>query len=242
LALDARFLKYQQRSIGWVYDAALRSELTVRLGVAWRPVVDGHADIVGVPDQLMAEFSQRSTQVDDKLRELVARWAAEHDGVDPDARTIAGLERKAVVSSRPDKQAALDVEALRAEWRGRAAALGFDALSLPSTQRELPGLGRVDRNAVITEAIARVGQQGATWLQADVAREIATFLPADATGSGQQLVALVDELAADHYRDTLCPSPRPRSCLCPRHRTSGASQVHRRYSLLCPSPNRMCIG
>lgn len=35
LALDARFLKYQQRSIGWIYDAALRAELTSRLGVAW---------------------------------------------------------------------------------------------------------------------------------------------------------------------------------------------------------------
>jgi conjugative relaxase-like TrwC/TraI family protein len=197
LALDARFLKYQQRSIGWVYDAALRSELTARLGVAWGPVIDGHADMVGVPGQLVAEFSQRSTQVDDKLRELVARWAAEHDGVDPDARTIARLERKAVVSSRPDKQAALDAEALRAEWRGRAAALGFDALSLPSSQRGLPSFGRVDRNAVIAEAIARVGQQGATWLQADVAREIAILLPADATGSGQRLVELVDELAAE---------------------------------------------
>jgi hypothetical protein len=106
--------------------------------------------------------SQRSTQVDDKLRGLVARWAAEHDGVDPDARTIARLERKAVVSSRPDKQTVLDAEALRGEWRGRAAALGFDALSLPSTQRGLPGLGGVDRNAAIAEAIARVGQQGAT--------------------------------------------------------------------------------
>ena len=49
LALDARFLKYQQRSIGWVYDAALRAELTARLGVGWGPVVDGHADIAGVP-------------------------------------------------------------------------------------------------------------------------------------------------------------------------------------------------
>ena len=28
LSLDARFLKYQQRTIGWVYDAALRAELT----------------------------------------------------------------------------------------------------------------------------------------------------------------------------------------------------------------------
>jgi conjugative relaxase-like TrwC/TraI family protein len=73
LALDARFLKHQQRSIGWIYDAALRAELTARLGVTWGPVIEGHADMVGVPDELLAEFSQRSTQVDDKLRELLAR-------------------------------------------------------------------------------------------------------------------------------------------------------------------------
>jgi conjugative relaxase-like TrwC/TraI family protein len=216
LALDARFLKYQQRSIGWVYDAALRAELTARLGVTWGPVIDGHADIVGVADELVAEFSQRSTQVDDKLRELVARWAADHDGVDPDARTISRLERKAVLSSRPDKQAALDAQALRTEWRGRAAALGFDALSPPSTRRTLPGLGHVDRDAVITEAIARVGEQGATWLQADMAREIATLLPADATSSGQQLVELVDELAAEAAGQCLGLHPPDRGAVARR--------------------------
>jgi conjugative relaxase-like TrwC/TraI family protein len=197
LALDARFLKYQQRSIGWVYDAALRSELTARLGVTWGPVVDGHADIAGVPDQLIAEFSQRSTQVDDKLRDLVARWAAENDGVDPDARTIARLERKAVLSSRPGEQGVTDAEALRAEWRDRAAALGLEALSLQPTQCGLPGLGSIDRDAVIAEAIHRVSQQGATWLRADMAREIATLLPADTTDCARALVELVDELAAE---------------------------------------------
>ncbi|MDQ3147918.1 MAG: relaxase domain-containing protein, partial [Actinomycetota bacterium] len=45
LSLDARFLKQQQRSIGWVYDAALRAELTGRLGVAWGPVEGGQADL-----------------------------------------------------------------------------------------------------------------------------------------------------------------------------------------------------
>jgi conjugative relaxase-like TrwC/TraI family protein len=216
LALDARFLKYQQRSIGWVYDAALRAELTARLGVGWGPVIDGHADIVGVPDALLAEFSQRSTQVDDKLRELIARWAADHDGVDPDPRTIARLERKAVVASRPDKQTALDAEALRTEWRGQAAALGFDSLSLPPAQPGRPGLGRVDREAVIAEATARAGEQGATWLQADLAREIATLLPADSSGSGPQLVELVDELAADAARRCLELHPPARGAMANR--------------------------
>ncbi len=35
LSLDARFLKRQQRTIGWIYAAALRSELTTGLGVGW---------------------------------------------------------------------------------------------------------------------------------------------------------------------------------------------------------------
>ena len=52
LSLDARFLKQQQRSVGWVYDAALRSELTARLGVAWGPVTGGQADLLAVPADL----------------------------------------------------------------------------------------------------------------------------------------------------------------------------------------------
>ena len=50
LALDARFLKFQQRSIGWVYQAAIRSELTTRLGVSWERLPDSEmAEITGVP-------------------------------------------------------------------------------------------------------------------------------------------------------------------------------------------------
>ncbi len=53
LSLDARFLKRQQRSIGWMYASALRAELTARLGVTWGPVVEGHGDIKGVPANLL---------------------------------------------------------------------------------------------------------------------------------------------------------------------------------------------
>lgn len=53
LSLDARFLKRQQRTIGWIYAAALRAELTARLGVAWRPVTEGHADFEGMPASLL---------------------------------------------------------------------------------------------------------------------------------------------------------------------------------------------
>ncbi len=66
LSLDARFLKQQQRSISWVYASAVRSELSGRLGVSWGPVEEGHAEIHGVPGDLLKVFSQRSQQVEAK--------------------------------------------------------------------------------------------------------------------------------------------------------------------------------
>jgi hypothetical protein len=67
LALDARFLKGQQRTIGWIYDAALRAELTSRLGVAWVGDEERQTDLAVVPEQRRAQFSKRSTQVEAKL-------------------------------------------------------------------------------------------------------------------------------------------------------------------------------
>ncbi|MBW3575686.1 MAG: relaxase domain-containing protein [Actinobacteria bacterium] len=54
--------------LSWVYDAALRSELAGRLGLAWEPVPQGsgQADLVGVPEGLTEVFSKRSRQVETK--------------------------------------------------------------------------------------------------------------------------------------------------------------------------------
>lgn len=194
LALDARWLKYQQRSIGWVYDAALRAELTARFGVEWDPVVDGHADVAGVGPELRELFSQRSAQVEATVAAYVRRWADEHDGDEPTPRTAARLQRWAVTDSRPDKGPGVEADSLRAEWTQRARASGLELPSLPRRQRRQTQAGW-DRQAVITEALARVAEQSSTWLRADVAREIATLVPADAARSAKQLVRLVDELA-----------------------------------------------
>jgi len=47
----------------------------------------------------------------------------------------------------------------------------------------------------VAEALARVTGKSSAWLRADLAREIAILLPADAAGSGTEVVALVDHLA-----------------------------------------------
>jgi hypothetical protein len=57
--LDSRKLFAHAKTAGILYQAQLRFELTRRLGVAWQPVVNGHADIDGVDRQLIETFSQR---------------------------------------------------------------------------------------------------------------------------------------------------------------------------------------
>ncbi|MDP9020186.1 MAG: relaxase domain-containing protein [Actinomycetota bacterium] len=197
LSLDARFLKRQQRSIGWIYATALRAELSARLGLSWGPLTEGHRDVEGIPAPVLEEFSQRSEQVEARLAESVADWVEGHDGAEPDPRTLYRLERQAVLDSRPDKEPIGDAEALRASWCRRAAELGVEALELPAGQAILPGTASIDREAIVARALAQVAAQSSTWLAADLAREIATLVPADATASAAEVVALVDELAED---------------------------------------------
>ena len=198
LSLDARFLVCQQRSIGWVYDAALRVELTRRLGVDWEAIEPGlgQSDVVGVPAGLRRVFSTRSDQVAAKQAELVQRWTDEHGGAEPDQRTIARLQRAAVLASRPGKEHGVDATVLRGEWRATTRAAGFDPDRLGLGQARLPGLGVLDRDAVVAEAVRRVAEAGSVWLRADLAREIATLVPAGTVADAAELVDLVDELAA----------------------------------------------
>ncbi|HET9443101.1 MAG TPA: AAA family ATPase, partial [Acidimicrobiales bacterium] len=100
-----------------------------------------------------------------------------------------------MLDSRPAKEPVGDAEALRAEWRRRAGPVGVEAVELPASPA-LPGMASVDREGIIAEALARVAADSATWLVADLAREIATLVPAGAAASATELVELVDGLAA----------------------------------------------
>ncbi|MBW3547789.1 MAG: relaxase domain-containing protein [Actinobacteria bacterium] len=196
LALDARWLKTQQRSLSWVYDAALRSELAGRLGLDWEPVPDGsgQADLVGVPEALKEVFSKRSRQFENKLAELIARWSDEHDGAEPGPRDLYLLERRAVTSSRPGKDHAVDAAVLRTDWQAEARAAGHRLDRLPGGQSQLPGADPIDAQAVIGTALERVAAEQSDWLATDISRHIAALLPPGAATTAEELTRLVDEL------------------------------------------------
>lgn len=221
LALDARFLKYQQRSIGWVYDAALRSELTARLGVAWVDRGEGVFDLACVPETVREAFSSRSAQVEAKLAELVHAWSDTHDGEDPDPRTVAGLERDAVLDSRPDKVHGIDAAELHGHWAAEARAEGFDPARLVTAAIRHDGAPtrRRSDDGLVSEALRRVGEESAAWLRADVARHLTTLLAPDQARRATDLVAEVDRLVA--LAEQRCTALGPERHDTTRHRADG---------------------
>lgn len=142
-------------------------------------------------------FSKRTGQVDAKLAELISRWTTEHDGADPDARTIARLERAAVVSSRAAKTPAGDANTLNAGWTPEAVDAGFDPTLLAAER--LAGVSAapaVADEVLVAEALARVAAESASWLPADIARHLATIIHPTTGPTGVGLVVEVDRLAA----------------------------------------------
>jgi hypothetical protein len=74
LALDARTLKLDQRTLSGLYHATLRTELTRRLGIRWLRPVNGIAEMQGVEASVLAEFSQRTGDVERRLEQKLARF------------------------------------------------------------------------------------------------------------------------------------------------------------------------
>ena len=91
LALDARYLKRHQRMLGGLYQSVLRAELAHRFGVAWGPIVNGQAEIAGMPAELLDVFSKRSAAIDVALDAKVDEFR-QREGRDPSRWELAALD------------------------------------------------------------------------------------------------------------------------------------------------------
>jgi TrwC relaxase len=123
-ALDATMVYRDQRALGSMYQAALRAELTGRLGVKWGPVVKGQAEISGIPEPLMEAFSMRAQQARERLAEKLAAFVRER-GREPSTRELSILGRDAARESRPAKARGENADRLRGNWLAAAEARGF---------------------------------------------------------------------------------------------------------------------
>jgi conjugative relaxase-like TrwC/TraI family protein len=119
--LDGRQLYLYAKTTGYLYEAHLRSELTLRLGVEWGPVHNGTAEIEGIPKAVLRHFSDRRRQIEEHLDQTGFRSAR--------AAELAALE------TRHAKTGPTDGRSMSQLWAEKAAEIGWDPIDL----REVPG-------------------------------------------------------------------------------------------------------
>ena len=114
--LDGRWIYTVAKTIGYLYEAQLRHNLTDTLGVQWGPVLNGIGDLAGIPAAVLRAFSTRRAEIEERMD-----IRGQHS---PQAAMIAALD------TRKAKGRDLDPVLLRATWAAKAHELGFDPESL----------------------------------------------------------------------------------------------------------------
>ncbi len=199
-ALDGREIYHHKKSAGAIYQAALRAELTGRLSVTFGPVSEhGQAEIVGVPQELMAAWSTRTTAV---MAEAVPTIADAEAAL---GRSLTADERSRVIktsvlATRPVKDTDLAEGDLRIRWRDQAAELGWDGPRLAAAIGRDPIGLEVSPDwtgPVMRDAVTALGRAKAIWSRADLVVQVAARIPAG-VGRGlnaAKVACLVEELA-----------------------------------------------
>jgi len=111
VALQSRGLYRHGLAADALYQATFRHLAERRLGLQSEPVVNGWADVAGVPRAVIEHFSKRSEEI-----------AAEVDRVGSDS---ARTREIAAVSTRRAKGHSRAALGLHDRWRAEAAAVGF---------------------------------------------------------------------------------------------------------------------
>jgi conjugative relaxase-like TrwC/TraI family protein len=165
--LDSRKLFAHAKTAGVLYQAQLRHELKTRLGVAWQPVVNGHADIDGVDRSLIETFSQRRAAI---VEHMSSR-----------GETSAAAAQTATLATRTAKTGHPSEAELRRTWTARARDAGVQ----PGWHKQLtdrarsrrPDLGQLWHRLVVREELT---ESSSTFTRRDVLQQLAGQLPAGA--------------------------------------------------------------
>jgi conjugative relaxase-like TrwC/TraI family protein len=170
LALDARFLKRYQRALGGLYQSVLRAELTSRYAVAFSEIVNGQAEIDGVPDELLAQFSKRTVEVDSAVTVKVAEFYT-REGRDPTRWERAALTRQAAADTRVHKSGN-SVDDLRGRWLDEAADLGITPEDLTASVAAAARTRTLKPPVTTAEVVEALSATGSAWHRVEVLRTI----------------------------------------------------------------------
>jgi conjugative relaxase-like TrwC/TraI family protein len=202
LALDARYLKRHQRMLGGLYQSVLRAELTSRLGVGWWPIVNGQAEIAGLPDELLKVFSKRSGDIDEALADKLDDFRI-REGREPSRWERAALTREASADTRSRKSGNGHTD-LTTRWQTEAHAVGWTIELLDASIDEAAAAARLEPSdpLIVADVVDAVSQQRSSWTRADVLQAICDRQRPVAQLSGQRWAAIL-ERATDHVINQL---------------------------------------
>lgn len=110
LTVDPARLFEQQRGLGAAYRAALSQELQAQFGFNYRPAGQGQWEVAGVSDALLAAFSKRSAQIQERAG----------PGATSAQREVAAL------ATRRDKAELPSGPELEARWQAELGAISID--------------------------------------------------------------------------------------------------------------------
>jgi len=119
-APDMRPVYAGAKTAGTIAEAVMRDELSRSLGVEWRTVVKGTADLAGVPVAVVSEFPARHAEI--------VEFAAERG-----ASSLAAVG--AVQRETRDRKRGLQRDQAVADWRARAAEHGLGRAEVDALAR-----------------------------------------------------------------------------------------------------------
>lgn len=194
LALDARYLKRHQRTLGGIYQSVLRAELAATLGVDWQPIVKGQAEIAGMPAELLERFSKRTRDIDHALKIKLARFR-DREGREPSQWERGALNREASADTRSRKSGHGPTD-LAKHWRTEAADVGWSARQLWDAVHDA-ARHRDDRVPAVTvpDVVKEVSSDKSTWSRADVIKAICDLQRPVAGIDGQRWAELIEDAA-----------------------------------------------
>ncbi|GAA5200761.1 hypothetical protein GCM10023346_43600 [Arthrobacter gyeryongensis] len=209
VALDSRTLykaavAASEHYNGLLFDA-LHRDLGTDTGIR-EPATTAHnpsAQLTGVDDSLIREFSNRSRLIEVETDRLVAEWTKDH-GTPPSATTTIKLRQQATLSTRtPKPDTITPLHELSARWQARAAAKGFEPrLVLANTIRRsrTNPFRSSDFTADWIDAVAtltreRVAAKRATWNRWNLLAEAERVCAAIRCHTPADRNALIDALA-----------------------------------------------
>jgi conjugative relaxase-like TrwC/TraI family protein len=115
----------EAKSTGYVFQAELRAELTRRVGARWGPVVNGHADLVGIGRPAIDHFSRRRGEI---VEEMERRGTSS-----------AAAAEVAAYRTRDAKEYGVDPDRQREDWRARGAEFGLTEATIAGRVGGRPG-------------------------------------------------------------------------------------------------------